>query len=701
MPNNEQGFDLEKLKKDPQMWMRLAMPLDNSNVLENVFKDKENPFEKDSKAAMEKVQRLASEGKLYFRDFGRSRHFHKVEKDGEDLKLGDQHEIKLANRSTDPVLGALMWMSRGYFKWLGLERISNWFDKRLKRQNEIKALDKRYKEEYKSLSKEQKKELKALRKHEKNLKKLEKAQKDTEKTQQELDKIRGKDTGKTKGEMDAPLNQLPKIEPEKNTMQPTRLGDEPVGEQKSVRPTRTNELVQERTAEQEITGTKKEKAADKENSNQIILNGVEYSKENIQELPEIVRDAVQMIQQFIEQQKTIEREIQQLNQEQPTEVKENKQQPEQKIPNNAAQPTANIEGVKVEMPAPLNDPPKLEDEKVDIQGRPKEQEQPTLQERLVAEKQGMEAVKNWRDMLTASLFSHPESREMGDLVQSIKSDRTHYSTALSGVAFGVLTKNEGDQESKQHVMDALLNGQSLGSKNDQLINEGVNAYNHAAEQLNAGNREPMEKMLADAVRELSHQASQETSLSPRHVMITRLISNAFRIAQNNDLELPLSEEELKFAQGATELGRLSQNYHAARQYLGKEPMDMNSPAGRDAVCDLLAGNAVEKMMREDMKDAQGIPMTQIFMGIGLWCVDNIKTMVSSSVSRKVIGQDHVQSILEKPDGFRAACVSKDMVNEILAETMEAQKESKRTPEMQRENVQELQQPDINPLQIPG
>lgn len=690
MPNDEQVIDLEKLKTDPRMWMRLATPLDNSNVLRNVFKDQKNPFGKDSKVAMETVRKLASEGKLYVREKGRSRHFREVKLDGEALKLGDQHELKLSNRNTDPILGALMWASRGYFKWLGLEKVSKWFDDRLKRRAAIKELDNQYKEEYKSLSDEEKKELKALRKHEKNLKKLEKAKKKAEKTQQELDQIRGVDTSKTKGEMDAPLNQPPMVEQENNSMQPTRLGDQPVQEQKPVQTTRRNDLVQEHVAEQEIAGQKKEKAAGKENTNQIILNGVEYTKENLNELPETVRDAVKMIQQFIEQQKAIEQEKRQRNQNQPTEAKENEPQVDSKAALN-----------KEEMPAPLNEPPKLEEEKVDIQGQPKEQAQPTQQERLAAERQSLDAVKNWRDMLTYSLFSHAEGKEMGDLVQSIKDDRTHLSTSLSGIAFGVLTKNTADQESKRQVMDALLCGQSLGSKNNELINEGVNAYNHAAEQLNAGNREPMEKLLADAVRELGQQARQETTLSARHVMIARLISNAFKIAKNNDLEIPLSKEEMAFVQGASELGKLSQKYLAARQYLGKEPMDVNSPAGRDAVCDLLAGNAVEKMLREDINDPRAIPMTQIFMGSGVWSVKNMKMMISASETRRVIGQDHVQAILDKPDGFRAACVSKDIVNEMLAQTMEVYKDPERTVEMQKENAQELEQPIANPFGVPG
>ena len=129
MPNNEQEFELEKLKKDPDLWKRLCMPLDERGVMCNVFMDGENPFEKNPAGTMEKIQKLAADGKLYLRERGRSRHFNKVNDEKGDLKLGEQIEMKLANRNTDPVLGALMWVSSGYFKWLGFDRIAGWFDK--------------------------------------------------------------------------------------------------------------------------------------------------------------------------------------------------------------------------------------------------------------------------------------------------------------------------------------------------------------------------------------------------------------------------------------------------------------------------------------------------------------------------------------------------------------------------------------------
>ena len=220
MPPEEQGLDLEQLKVDPRVWQRLATPLDGSNVLGNVFVDeKENPFQKDPIGSMEKIQSLAAAGKLYLRDLGRSRHFHKVEKDGDNLKLGEKHEMKLSNRNIDLPLSILMWATGKYLRSWGLESIPNWFDKKREERAAINKMEAQYKEEFKSFTKEQKKELKDLRKQEKQeakqkkqaekqeakqkkqeaklQKKLDKLKKEAEKAQQKLDKLKNKDKKKT------------------------------------------------------------------------------------------------------------------------------------------------------------------------------------------------------------------------------------------------------------------------------------------------------------------------------------------------------------------------------------------------------------------------------------------------------------------------------------------------------------------------
>jgi hypothetical protein len=208
----------------------------------------------------------------------------------------------------------------------------------------------------------------------------------------------------------------------------------------------------------------------------------------------------------------------------------------------------------------------------------------------------------------------------------------------------------------------------------------------------------MEKMLTEAVMALSYQASRESSISPRHTMIARLISNAFRIADSNGLNLPLSNDERTFVKGAQELGKLAQKYQAAREYLSKDTKDLNSPEGRNAVCDLLAGNTVEKMLRDEQQNPKAFSDVQILMGDGAWSVKNIRAMISTSETRRAIGLDHIQAILEKPNSFKAAYVAKDIKNEMLSETMAAMTDPERTAQKQMERTQELEQANVNRMQ---
>jgi hypothetical protein len=345
----------------------------------------------------------------------------------------------------------------------------------------------------------------------------------------------------------------------------------------------------------------------------------------------------------------------------------------------------------------------VEANRVNIQDRPEDQQLPTLQERLATEKQAMNAVKHWQNMLSNSLTSHPEGQATREYLQSIQGERANYNTTLTGYALGILANNTIDPQTKGQVMDALLTGQPLGSQLNELIQHGIRDYNHAAEQLETGNSGPMADMIAGAVQNLSHQASQETSLSPRHAMMARIISNAYKIAQASNLDIPLSVEETQFAEGAAEMGLVAMNYYAARQYLGQRQVDLNNPQDRAAATDILAGKAVDNLLRQDREEADQVSLAQIFMGVGTWCVDNIRTMVTSAITRKGITQEKVQDLLERPDGFEAACTTKEITEDMINTTMHEQRENERALQMERNmeagNMENM--PQINPMGVPG
>ena len=774
MPKDDQKIDLENLKVDPRMWMRLAMPLDDGNVMGNVFHGKENPFEKDGAAAMERVQKLASEGKLYVRDFGRSRHFHKAELDGDSLKLGEQHEMKLSNRNTDPVLGLLMRASRAYFKWIGLDRVADWFDKRVQQRDAIAELDNQYKSEYQSFSADEKKALNALRKQEKQeakaRTKLEKLEKEVAATRQELDNIRGPHTARDKGEMDAPLSQPPKIESEKNTMQPTRLGDQPVQEQKP--PQRREELTQERNVTQEIVAEEKEKTEEKKQPGQIILNGVEYTKENMGELPEIVQAALKVFQEYIAQQKATEQkapqaeekaneqQAQEPNEPNATEQKEGilidlddftqpiaenqnvqpvdletlqeifrnaEPQPEiREEPKQADMPAAEAEKAVEQKEGTLIDldeftQPAAENQNVqpidletlqeifrdaapqpEIREEPKQadmpapQQQPTLGERLAAEKQAMDSVANWKEHVANALFSQDNDGVVSEYYETIK-DTKAGEEFLTGVTCGILANKTATPESKQQAIEALLDGKALDSQHEELINSGVLAYNQAVEQMKNGNTKPMEELVVDGAMELARQASKQDGLSSRHTMMKETLGKAMKMADEHHLNLNLGEQQRGAIRGAVELASLAQAQHNARQLLGEGPVDMSNTAHRNAARDLIMGAAVENMLRMDQPDGNAIANTQLLMGDGVWSVSNLKKMMGASQVRKEITAEQVQSIMENPNGFEANQIANTFGEEfveICQETFAIQQKT-----LQKEHAQELEQPLVNPMQM--
>ena len=726
MPYNQQGLDLKALKTDPKMWMRLAMPSKNGKYLENVFKDKENPFEKNNQAAVETLEKLAAEGKLYLRDFGRSRHFQKVEKGDDGLKLGAQHEIKLSNSTAGFGLSVLMRLSRAYFKWIGLERISNWFDGRLKRRAELNELNSRYKEEYKSLTKEEKKELKALRKHEKNLNKLENFQKEVNKTQQELDELRGVNT---KGEMDSPLSQPPTVEQKENTMQPTLLGDQPV-QQIPPAPPLPNQFAVKQTTQQEIPDTKKEENEQGENTrdNKITINGVELTEETAKEFPPQIVEAFKLIQQHINEKEAKEKTNQQPVQESQQVVNENKQEgplataqtqvveepqvteqvpktqlteTEQIFSNNPAQLTADKKVPDQEIDSPLKNGADLEPNQVNAQERPKDQAQKDLQERLAAEKDAMDAVQNWKDFVANSLFSHEEGRSAKEFYQNVnKNNEAAGAEYLTGAVFGILSNRSVNPEQKQQVMDALLSGKPLGSENAKLIDDGIAAYNDAIARKTSGSPERLVNMLADSMRELGHQASRETTLSPRLVMIGRLLSNAAQMTNENNLELPIDEDEFSIVKGAGTLADVAQKYHDARQRLGNDLENISSKENRGAVRDLLMGNAVEKMIQQDKRLGQTITNTQMIMGGGLWEVKKLQTYTSDTATRRGIQPEDIQAILKKPNSTKALSIGTKIGNEVVKASMEDYNAAEKAMQKEMELGQQENQVEINPIQMP-
>jgi hypothetical protein len=310
----------------------------------------------------------------------------------------------------------------------------------------------------------------------------------------------------------------------------------------------------------------------------------------------------------------------------------------------------------------------------------------------------MDSVANWQERLSNTLFSNEEVSAAKDYYNMIK-DKPDGQHLLAGTVCGLLS-TAGDPESKKQIMEGLLSGKTLGNEHNSRINESVTAYNHAVEQMRQGNREPMTKLITNAALELGRQASQEDGLSPRHVMIGRMISNAMSLADQHSLRLEFNEEQWATIRGAAQLSELAQRHHNAKQFLGQEPMDVSSKDGRKAVRDLLMGNAVENLITVGKYHGQQTTDIQILMGCGCLSVDKLTKLMGATQIRKDITEDRVRDIMETPKGFDSARMAKQLGEELLTIAQGATDTNgrNRQMDMQRDNQPENEQ-QLDPAQL--
>ena len=699
----QEQFELDKLKNDPDLWKRLCAYNEKTGQMEHLFKDKENPFTRGGDGPMNRIREVAEKGNLYMREHGRARHFRKADLEENQLKLGDMREAKLS-RTSDPFMTGLLWATRGYLRWIGINWAANWLDKRMQKRAERRQEDLRYREEFDSLSDDQKKDMKKLRKEEKKAKKeaekaaklakkqekarikqqkkIEKLAKALEKAQQQMNKLEGKPVT-TKEE--------PKTAPKKQEKKKVTKKKKP----------KTNEKTK-----------KKVKVKPKEKTNQQQIELQEFPLQQ-QQPPE------QQIQQPTEQTQQIQ---------QPTEQTQPEQTQQQLteaplIDNDEPAVTGNLidteafpqtvtndnvptfdftapieqqidgNAKEVHMDNLVERPPDLDENKVSMQ--PNEMENQTnLREQLAKEKQQLDAVTAWRDTVAKSLFSHEQGNDlMEDYKQNLnnKDERSDY---LTGVVYGILGGNIATQEQRQDVMNKLLNGEQLGNEYDGLIREGINTFSNVA---NAEDNESLKNLIANAMGELSDQASREESFSLRHAMIGRLVSNGAEMANKLEIQLPFNEAEKSLVKGASRMGTIAQNYYNARQYLGNNPEQINTESGKKASDYLLAGNAVKQMFTMDKQEQQKVSATQHILSSEMWSPESMKTLISNSKARRKVDPEGIKSLLEKPDSLDAFKLGKKMSREILVKSMAVENEANRNLEMQNVANLDNAQPQINPL----
>ena len=712
----QEQFELEKLKNDPDLWKRICAYNEKTGQMEHLFKDKENPFTRGGDAPMNRIREVAEKGNLYMREHGRARHFRKADLEENQLKLGDMREAKLS-RTSDPFMTGLLWATRGYLRWIGLDRIANWLDKRMQKRAERRQEDLRYREEFDSLSDDQKKDMKKLRKEEKQAKKQEKERIKQQKKAENLAKKQEKARIKQQKKIEKLAKDLEKAQQQLNKLQGKPVTTKEIP--------KTDPPEQDKNKETKTTKKKVKKKAKKK----VKVKPKEKTNEKNKELKE---DPQQIeLQELPLQQQQQQPPEQQIQQEQPP-IQQQQQQPIQQqqqlteaplIDNDEPAVTGNLidteafpqtvtndnvptfdftapieqqidgNAKEVHMDNLVERPPDLDENKVSMQTTEREK-QTTLQERLVKEKQQLDAVTAWRDTVAKSLFSHEQGNDLMEYYKQNLNNKDERSDYLTGVVYGILGGNIATQEQRQDVMNKLLNGEQLGNEYDGLIREGINTFSNAA---NAESKENLKNLMANAMGELSDQASREESFSLRHAMIGRLVSNGAAMANKLEVQLPFNEAEKSLVKGASRMGTIAQNYYNARQYLGNNPEQINTESGKKASDYLLAGNAVKQMFTMDKQEQQKVSATQHILSSEMWSPESMKTLISNSKARRKVDPEGIKSLLEKPDSLDAFKLGKKMSREILVKSMAVENEANRNLEMQNVANLDQVQPQIDPL----
>ena len=678
--NNDNLIDLEKLKKDPNLWSRLSVLKGDDDKMEHIFEGEENPFLKDGPAAMEKINKLAEQGKLFVRGYGRASHYQKIEKKGNELKMEEGQYVLKRGAGWDPVGSLLSYLSGSYFRWLGIGFVAKWIDKRRKNRG-IEADEKnRERDKYKELSRKEKKELKKALKKEKELekarKKLEKLEQETQNARKELDQLQGKDTGKNLGEMKSPLSQPPVTEQDKTSMQPTALGDQPPNSQNQLENQKEKNFVQAKAAEYQFQGTQKTEKTQEKSQPQ--------TKETVRQEPYQI--AQEMTIEYAGRPPVVE--------EQKPEAQPKPEETVVAVENEEAPAKRqDSEPPREDMDSPVNNPPDLEKDKVSAQERSKDQAD--LYDRLTAEKQAMDEANNWQDRLLNSMFSRDENKDIKQNYDAYK-DKEYADEFLTGMMCGILSQNYKKQKDPQ-VAEDMVSGKPLSEQNAGLVRDGFSIYSDAITRQASGNSERMAEMVANTFRELSRMASQETSLSPRLVTIGRMLTSAAKLATDNKLKIPLSETEMSLAKGTATMASIAVKYHEARQSLGNGPLDISSEAGRQAVNDLLMGSSVDMMLKEDKRMGQGYTNTQKLMGVEIWSMDKLSGFTKDSPARRSLNEEQVQELMQKPNSLKSMGIVKGVVSDILQASVEDQKEAERSYQKELAAGRE-KEPEINPLQ---
>jgi hypothetical protein len=121
-------------------------------------------------------------------------------------------------------------------------------------------------------------------------------------------------------------------------------------------------------------------------------------------------------------------------------------------------------------------------------------------------------------------------------------------------------------------------------------------------------------------------------------------------------------------------------------------LDFTKREDRNAVRDLLMGNAVENMLRVDQKEGQQLTNTQVLMGSDYLSVKNLSKMMNATTVRATITAEQVMNLMTMPDSYNSAKMAKQLGDELLDISLQSAKSAEGLQkDMQKENQPEKEQ----------
>lgn len=323
-----------------------------------------------------------------------------------------------------------------------------------------------------------------------------------------------------------------------------------------------------------------------------------------------------------------------------------------------------------------------------------------MQEQLAIERDAQQGVKHWKDTLTNTLFHWEKNQELHGKYRNNKDDAAVSRTVLTGTVAGLLgmggEAKENPEDHKQ-MFECLLSGKPMSP---EMARDGFGRFDAAWNELHRGNAAEINRMLSNSIRKLSREASAEETLSYRHVMIGRLISETFRLAKDTPgIKLDLSKKDLTEAKGALGLSVLAEKGLQARQHLGSMAnINFNEPETANAVRDLLSAKGIEYNMKQNRPDRGEVSPTQILIGAGILSPGAVNRLTNTSDVRQSITEERIWEILNEPNGKTAMKTGHKLADHYIGSAILAVQKDADAPEKTMQLEEEMtQKQNVQPM----